>query len=415
MDNKETKPRKIKMNIKLLIVAIIVIIFAICFLYNIISLFINPTDTFMIENGKIASSESAVGYIIRDEKLFQGENYKNGISQIKTEGQRVSKDDPIFRYYTNNEESLTKKISDLDLQIQDALEQSKGIYSSDIASIDKQIEDKLSKISEINKVNNILEYKKEINNALTKKAKLTGELSPSGSYIKKLIEQRSKYEKQLNSGSEYIKATISGLVSYKVDGLEETLTPNSFDNLTEKYLSSLNLKTGEMIPSSNESGKIVNNFYCYIATILKSDEAKNAELNSNVRLMLSTENEIKANIDYIAEQENGKKLIIFKIKNGTEELINYRKISFEIVWWDATGLKVPNSAIKEENGKNYIIRKRVGYTDKILIKVLKKSENYSIIENYTSLELKELGYSSEEIRDMKNISLYDEILLKPSK
>lgn len=414
MSRKDKKPKN-KVNIKLITASIIAIIFIIVFAYNIIALFVNPTDTLMIENGKISDTEEAVGYLIRDEKLFQGNNYKNGISQIKTEGQRVAKGDPIFRYYTNNENNLTQKIAELDLQIQDALEQSSNIYSSDIASIDRQIEDKLTKISEINKITDITEYKKEINESLTKKAKLTGELSPSGSYIKELISKRSKYEEQLNSGSEYIEATVSGLVSYKVDGLEETLTPNSFENITEEYLNNLKLKTGEMIPSSNESGKIVNNYYCYIATILESEEAKKAELEKSVQLVLSTGDEVKATIEYIAEQESGNRLIIFKITSSVEKLVSYRKISFEVVWWSANGLKVPNSSIVERDGKNYIIRKRVGYTDDILVKILKESENYSIVENYTSLELKELGYSSEEIRNMKNISLYDEILLKPSK
>lgn len=414
MSRKEKKPKK-KVNIKLITVSIIAIIFIICFAYNIIALFVNPTDTFMIENGKISDSEETVGYVIREEKLFQGQNYKNGISQIKAEGQRVAKGDPIFRYYTNNEESLTQKIADLDLQIQDAIEQSNDIYSSDIAAIDRQIEGKLAQVSKFNKKSDIEECKKEINNALTKKAKLTGDLSPSGSYIKELISKRSKYEEQLNSGSEYIEATVSGLVSYKVDGLEETLTPECFENLTEEYLNSLKIKTGEMIPSSNESGKIVSNYNCYIATVLKSEEAKNAEVDDNVQLVLSTGDEVKATINYIAEQESGNKLIIFKINNCVEKLISYRKISLEVIWWNATGLKVPNSSIVERDGKNYIIRKRVGYTDDILVKVLKKAENYSIIENYTSLELKELGYSTEEIKNMKSISLYDEILLKPSK
>lgn len=414
MSRKEKKSKK-KVNIKLITVSIIAIIFIICFAYNIIALFVNPTDTFMIENGKISDSEDAVGYVIREEKLFQGQNYKNGISQIKTEGQRVAKGDPIFRYYTNNEESLTQKIAELDLQIQDALEQSNNIYSSDIASIDRQIEGKLSQIATFNKKNDIAEYKKEINTALTKKAKLTGDLSPSGSYINELISKRSRYEEQLNSGSEYIEATVSGLVSYKVDGLEETLTPDCFENLTEEYLNSLKIKTGEMIPSSNESGKIINNYNCYIATVLKSEGAKNAEVDDDVQLVLSTGDEIKATINYISDQESGSKLIIFKITNCVEKLISYRKISFEVIWWNANGLKVPNSSIVERDGKNCIIRKRVGYTDDILVKVLKKAGNYSIIENYTSLELKELGYSTEEIKNMKSISLYDEILLKPSK
>lgn len=414
MSRKEKKSKR-KINIKLITVSIIAIIFIICFAYNIIALFVNPTDTFMIENGNISDSEETVGYLIRDEKLFQGQNYKNGISQIKTEGQRVAKGDPIFRYYTNNEEFLIQKIAELDIQIQDALGQSSNIYSSDIASLDRQIEEKLSQISKFNKKNDIEEYKKEINTALIKKAKLAGDLSPSGSYIKELISKRSKYEEQLNSGSEYIEATVSGLVSYKVDGLEEMLTPDCFESLTEEYLNSLKLKTGEMIPSSNESGKIVNNYNCYIATILKSEEAKSAEVNDNVQLVLSTGDEVKATIDYIAEQKSGNNLIIFKITSGVEKLINYRKISLEVVWWNANGLKVPNSSIVERDGKNYIIRKRVGYIDDILIKVLKRANNYSIIENYTSLELKELGYSTEEIKNMKSISLYDEILLKPSK
>lgn len=408
------KNQKIKLNIKLLVAIFIILVFLICFAYNIIALFLNPTDTFMIDNGKISCTEESIGYLIREEKVFQGNNYKNGISQIKTEGQRVAKGDPIFRYYTNNEENITKKIAELDLQIQDALDQNKTVYSSDIASIDKQIEEKLMDISKLNKKSDILEIKKEISNSLTKKAKLTGESSPAGSYIKELVSKRSKYEEQLNSGSEYIEATVSGLVSYKIDGLEETLTPNSFSDITEEYLSSLKIKTGQMVPSSNESGKIVNNYYCYIATILSSEQAKDAEVNNTVQILLSTGDEIKATIEYTAEQNSGKKLVIFKITDCVEKLINYRKISFEIIWWKATGLKVPNSSIIEKGGKKYIVRKRIGYTDNILIKVLKTSGDYSIIENYTNLELKELGYSTEEIRNMKNIALYDEIIIKPT-
>ena len=90
----------------------------------------------------------------------------------------------------------------------------------------------------------------------------------------------------------------------------------------------------------------------------------------------------------------------------------------EITTWAAkipVELKEKITAIIREEDKTYIIRKRVGYTDKILVKVLKESKNYSIIENYTSLELKELGYTVEEITNMKNISLYDEILLNATK
>lgn len=413
--NKKRKKTVPKINIKIVFTLLLILIVVICLLYNVIALFMNPSDTFMIDNGKVSSSEEAKGYIIRDEKLFQGENYKNGISQIKTEGQRVAKGDPIFRYYSNNENDLVKKIADLDSQIQEAMEEENNIYSSDIVVLEKQIEENLMLLTKTNNLKDVSEYEKIINRALTKKAKLVGELSPSGSYIKKLVSQRTKYEKQLNSGSEYINATVSGTVSYKVDGLEETLTPNNLGDLNEEYLNNLHLKTGEMIATNEEKGKIVNNYYCYIVAVLNSEEAKAAQIDDKVEMILSTGDEVKANIEYIAEQENGKRLIVFKITKNVDKLIDYRKISFEIVWWSADGLKVPNSSILKEGDKNYIIRKRVGYSDKILVKVLKESKNYAIIENYTSLEYKELGYSVEEIRNMKTISLYDEILLKATK
>ena len=159
MNKKRVKIKK-RNNVKIIVTLIITLIFVICVIYNVIALFINPSDTFMIDNGKISTSEEANVYIIREEKLFQGENYKNGISQIKTEGQRVAKGDPIFRYYTNNEQDLVKKISELDAQIQDAMEEGNNIYSSDIAVLEKQIEDNLLLVTKTNNLTEITEYKK---------------------------------------------------------------------------------------------------------------------------------------------------------------------------------------------------------------------------------------------------------------
>lgn len=299
----KTKQTKKINNVKVTITAIIAIILAVCIVYNIVDLFINPSDTFMIDNGKISVSEETVGYIIREESVFQGKNYKNGISQIKSEGQRIAKGEHIFRYYSNNEEKLVKKIADLDLQIQDAMEENNNIYSSDIITIEKTIENKLKNISDINKINDIKELKKSMEELLTKKAKMVGKLSPSGSYIKKLISQRSKYEEELNSGSEYVDATLSGSVSYRIDGLEEKLTVDKIGELTKDSLTKINMKTGQIVPTSNESAKIVNNYYCYISCVLNSEESKNIQIDDNVKIALSTGKEINGKVKYISEQE----------------------------------------------------------------------------------------------------------------
>ncbi len=51
---------------------------------------------------------------------------------------------------------------------------------------------------------------------------------------------------------------------------------------------------------------------------------------------------------------------------------------------------------------------------KILVKIKKEGEKYSIVETYSTEELKELGFSNEQIVRYKKISLYDEIMLNPN-
>ncbi len=374
----------------------------------------NPTDTVYVEMGQIQEEETGIGYIIRDEVVLKGENYKNGIEQIKSEGEKVAKGEAIFRYYTKNEDNLVKKIQDLDTKIDEAMLDEKDLFTSDTKVLEEQIDTKVDELFGESDLTKIQENKQQILSNMTKKAQIAGELSPSGSYLKKLIDERKKYETQLNSGAEYLEATKSGIVSYRVDGFEEVLTPENFGKYSKEFLEDLKLKTGQIIPASGESGKIIDNYYCYIVIVLDSDYAKNAEVGDEVKIRLPSGNEVDASIEYKSEEKDNY-VITFKLEEGVEELINYRKVSVEIIWWNESGLKVPNSAISYENKEDfqmaYVTRTRIGYEDKILVKILKSNEKYSIVTNFTSEELGEMGYTSSEIRNMPNITIYDEILI----
>lgn len=414
---KKEPKAKYKLNRKIMIaISIVVLIIVGYCLYKVVALVQNPTNTFSVEQGKIYQEEAATGYIIREETVVKGNNYKNGMVQIKTEGERVAKNEPIFRYYSSGEESLKKKITELDSKIDEAMAGEKELFTSDIKAIEKQIEEKIASLVEVNNMQTIREAKKEISNGITKKAKIAGDYSPAGSYLKKLIDERKKYENQLNSGTEHLKAPVSGVVSYKVDGYEEILSPNNFNNLSKETLKKLNIKTGQVVADSLESGKIINNFECYIACILNSEQAKEAKLSSSVKIRLPNNAEVLSTIEYISHEDEDT-ILVLKLSEQVQELVSYRKISFDIIWWSHSGKKVPNGAIgKEQKGDNeicYVIRTRAGYQDKILIKVTKQNEKYSIVENYSNAELLELGYSAEELKSRKTLTLYDEILKKP--
>lgn len=405
--------RKTKLIKKKILIYVMLIIAVIYIGYVVYLLVKKPTDIFIVEEGKVYLEESSIGYVIRDEQVVKGENYKNGMEQIKSEGERAAVQEPIFRYYSKNEETLKQKILDLDGKIQEAMSNDDRLSTSDMKLLENQIDKKLESINQITDVTKLTEYKKEINDLILKKAKIAGEQSPRGSYLAQLIAQRSEYENQLNSGTEYIKAPQSGIVSYKVDGLEEVLTPNNFGELSKEYLENLNLKTGKMVASSEECGKVINNFYCYIATVSNSEKAKEAKVGDNVKVRLASNTEVPAEITNISIENDGDILIILKIEKQIEELINYRKISFDLIWWSFSGLKIPNQAIVEENGLHYVVRNRAGYLSKLLVDVKKQNEKYSIVAPYSSDKLKELGFTDKQINNYKKISLYDEIILEP--
>lgn len=176
-------------------------------------------------------------------------------------------------------------------------------------------------------------------------------------------------------------------------------------------MESLDTKSSAIISTNEEKGKVVNNFECYIACPMDTEKASTAEVGDSVELRLTTADEVSATIEYIVEEEDDKRVIVFKITDNVEELIEYREIYVDVIWWSYKGLKVSNSTILEENDLSYIEKTKAGYSEKIYVKVLRQNDIYSIIENYTDEELAELGFDEEYIKNRKTLSVYDEILL----
>lgn len=414
----ENKKGKEKVNSKRIIIYVAFILILIYLIYAVYLLIKEPTNKVTVEKGTLYLEETNIGYVVREEQVVKGNNYKNGMEQIKNEGEKTAKGESIYRYYSKNEEELKQQIAELDTKIQETIKGqteslSSSVKLSDIKLLENQLDEKIEALSKMTDISKITEYKKQISDITAKKAKLSGETSAAGTYLKQLYTQRTSLEEQLNSGAEYIKAPVSGIVSYKVDGLEETLTPNNFSALSKEFLESLGLKTGQLIATSDECGKIINNSKCYIVTISDSDETRNAKLDDKVKVRLSNNKVIDAKISYISQENEEETMIALEINKQIDELANYRKISFDLIWWSDSGLKVPNQAIVEENGLNYVVRNRAGYLSKIVVNIKRKNDKYSIVSNYDTDELKELGFTSDEIKSMKSISIYDELILNP--
>ena len=284
-NHKRSKTRDInKLKIVYSIIAIIIIF--IIAIYAVLKFVSNPTDTYIVTRGELSKNEPVIGYIVREETEVQGKNYKNGMIKIKDDGEKTAKDESIFRYYSSGEEELKKKITDLDLQIQKLMENESTIFTGDIKLLESQIDSTIDSYYDVTSTQKIVEYKKKLSSYINKKAQISGEQSPAGSELKKLIDERNTYEKELADNSEYVKAPSSGIVSYRVDGLESVLTTDDFNKFNKEFLENLKLKTNQIIASSEEKGKIINGYMCYIIFNSDSDEAKNVKNGDRIQIRL---------------------------------------------------------------------------------------------------------------------------------
>ena len=188
-----------------------------------------------------------------------------------------------------------------------------------------------------------------------------------------------------------------------------------FSYLSTEFLEGLDTKSSAIISTSTEKGKVINNFECYLACLMDTEKASTAKVGDKATLRLPSSNEVSTEVVYIVEEEANQRVIVFKITDCVEELIEYRQIYVDVIWWSYRGLKLSNSAILEENDRSYVERVKAGYTDKIYVKILRQNDTYSIVENYTDEELVDLGLDSEWIKNRKELNVYDEILLHGQK
>ncbi|MBR3887874.1 MAG: hypothetical protein IKJ32_02115 [Clostridia bacterium] len=440
------KQKKKRLNQNIVLVALsIAIIGLVFFVVSLVRLFQKPASTVMIKNGELINYEEFVGYIIRDEDVVDTSSYDGIVKTAVSDAERVSKGAPIMNYVSKAEEQLMKKISDLDTKIEQAIESQQTIFTNDVKTLDSEIETYIySNLRNSNLLDSTKEYKKVINEKVEKKAKIVGELSPAGSELKSLIEERTKYETELNDAEKAVYATKAGLVSYRVDGYENILTPASFSELTIDYLKSLKTTKDQVVSANSNKVKLVNNFCCYIAIPLGEDGLEKITLNETTYLRFESTGErlIPATVEYMSTEEDGI-LCIFKINSNVEELTKYRKVSVDVVWWRTKGLKVNEDVIhytelQVPSGEEEVIQsgdetiivetsgdanvtktikiptvtvKKAYYDTEVFVKILKSAKGFVILDNYTVEELEKMGVSQEIIDNRGTIKLYDELLV----
>lgn len=361
-------------------VYLLVLFFAIFVIGIILYNTYNRVETYLVNEGVIEYTTTGVGYVIKKETVMDIDNSKVLIP-TKSEGSRVSKNNIIATYRGSEYEEYQAKLQEIDNQILKAMEDIDVEYSMEVSKLEKQVLDRIVSARKITSIIDMQETRNNINDLLAKRASIIGELSPEEAYVKELIANRKVLEAELNTSSANVTATVGGIISYNIDGLEEKITVDNIMNLNYEDVKEY---VNDSSVISNSKIKIISNYEAYI--LIRADNVDNEYIEQGKKYKLKVMNsevaELEGTTVKITETEQGYE-VLFRVTNGIENIIESRECEIEVVWTTYEGLVVPINAIKEsEQGEKYVtILTRGDYVD-IPVIVQRENNTYAIVENY---------------------------------
>ncbi len=383
-------------NKDIVFLSVIIVIAFLCFIaYKYI---FNSEKNYVIVNGTIDISSDTTGYFLKNETVLDIDSQKSFVP-IAEQDERVSKNETIAIYKNEKYEEYTKKIEEKDKEIKEAMQDLPAVYSTDISILDTQIDDYIkSAKTNTSSYIKMQESKNAIDELVYKRNVIVSNLSPVGATVRELIEQRDALVSESEKVSDNIKSTVAGLISYKLDGLEDSFNYNNVLNMTIDDLSTLFEKIDKNTVSKTGI-KISDNYAAYI--VVKEKRGQNDEYikeGKNYTVKFTDKNNEKITITLKKLLQNDEyNYLIFSLSNGIENFADDRNGSINIIWKSFEGMIVPTKAIHQDEGGYYVYVIVNGEYKKQYVNVTITDDNMSIITNLEDSDI--------------DIEVYDRILI----
>ncbi len=308
--------------------------------------------------GTIANQNTTKGILIRDEQVYTASR-SGALSFYKQENEKVKKGELIASI--KDEEATEMTEQDLETINQKILEIQQNrdelsLFSEEVSKINSQIQEVLD--------NNIFELAQndmsalyEINDSVTKKIDTRNKmlLSESSGSLSSLAEEKSTKEQYIDENTQNIYSNEAGLLSFYIDGLEDTLNISNISELTEEDT--------KLTPNKNditdtykvqvEEGdvifKIVKSNTFYIASSIKTDYITDWEEGDRRTIYINDGGGYKEQEVTISKIELGEKTsyVLMQCTKNILDFIDTRNITFEVSL-PKEGFKINNTAIAEK-------------------------------------------------------------------
>ena len=403
--NTGSKPRhkraKLK-GIKLALVSVAVVLMAVGVMiftvHHLLKFFAVKPEMSFIEKGAIEHTIGAKALIVRSETVINTPATGDLVTQT-TEGSRVYSGQRVALVVPEDMQSVVSNLRNTQSQISEVQQELISEGSAPGADeIYKDINEGLIPIIDMirldsmdGNVSDMASYMSSVSVLINQRESELSELKFDDERLRELRADETSYENQLQKSSAPIMTNKPGIISFKLDGLEQELSFNLLleadPSVIKEYInSSAGLITSDLYIEANENvARIASNEEQYIAVYLKKKDASVSAFQVGTLHTLNVRSEGisigKCKVERCVSADDGM-LIIFSTTHYVEDLLDLRTADIEIVITETSGLRVPTGALVNPDysrGIATIYLNNQGFADEVGVIIEDYDREFAII------------------------------------
>ncbi len=348
----------------------------------------------VIRNGVIEEYIETQAVIIRDEELLSPSSIDGRYIAEINEGEKTAAYANVAVVTSSESDEQLREIEDINAKIVKArMEQVEkaDFFSEDLARLDDEIGRKVQDLiiaCNSRSFEEMSRHRTEIKKVIEKKAEIVAGNSTDG-YITSLQQKKESIQNTINKNTLQLRSSISGIVSYRLDGYESILTPDRLNDLTLDELD--RIREGcAAIPASTGSvqkgqpfAKIIKGVDIYLAADIPSEKTRNLKEGDSIRIRINSRDfGVTGIIQHIRNSESGRAIVVVKMSRGADVLSDLRVTSADFITKTKEGLKVPLKCLRDitpDGSRGRIVLVRYNVAASRLVDILCSDNEYAII------------------------------------
>ncbi|WMM26774.1 HlyD family efflux transporter periplasmic adaptor subunit [Tissierella sp. MB52-C2] len=412
--DKREKSRRKRKNVRIIIISFVVLYLL---FRSVPSLLANGAKTILPEIGDLTTKFSAEGFLIKHETVIKSE-VKGQLEMLAAEGTRLAAGSEVVSVNSlKDTSSLKEELEQVEESIS-ALEKSEAETKliinekEKVENLKESLVDELQSSIIAGNFDEIYLLKDQLALYDEKIKDVSFSNTLAGQSLGNLKSKREVINEEIKSNHAKYYSAHGGIVSYIIDGYEETYLPKELENYTYDKLNSIKSKKNEVkteVDVGQPIYKIIDNFEWYIAMKIEDlKEIKGFEVGDSVQIQMNENNyDLKGRI--VSINESGKKgVMIVRFTTKLHDYYDIRFTSVDVIQSRKEGYRIPTKAIiDKDNLSGVYIKDKSGIVKFRPVKIIGQDNDYTYVDMGDNGNILLEG----EEKPTKTITLFDEIFI----